>query len=146
MRAVLALLLVASVLHTQLAVGCHCQQAFDAESHGADVGDCCNWHCGAADGHRHPADHDGDSAKAGATEHHIPAHPPCDNCPDCKAGDPIGLRMEGASELGGGSLIAVWTPTPAKAVLAWVRHAQYRQSSPACGVRSLLACGMLLRI
>jgi hypothetical protein len=128
MRLLIALLLVASVLHTQLAVGCHCHhEGQEAATH---VG------CQHDEFFGEHADHD----------HPLPAPTPCDGCAECEKGDPVGLRIEASPELGVASLLTVWTAPPVELLSTTVRHSQHQQSAPPDGARSLLACGTLLRI
>lgn len=128
MRFLTALLLIASVLHAQLAVGCHCHH--EGQEEATHVG----CHHGELFGEH--AEHD----------HPSPTPKPCDGCAECEQGDPVGLRIEASPELGAASLLTVWTAPPVELLSAIVRHSQHRQSAPPDGVRSLLACGTLLRI
>ena len=135
MRLLVALLLVASVLHTQLAVGCHCQ-------HETCCDECVVEHVGC----QHGPHHGHGSLSGGECHHGQPIPVPCDGCPECEASDPVGLRMEASSELDGAALLTVWTAPPVEGSPTIRRLSQHRPSTPPDGVRSLLACGTLLRI
>lgn len=128
MRFLVALMLVASVLHMQLAVGCHCHhEGQEVATHaGCQHGELFSEHAG----HEHPT----------------PAPTPCDGCAECEKGDPVGLRIEASPELGIASFLTVWTAPPVELLSVTFRHLQHRQSATPDGVRSLLACGTLLRI
>ena len=128
MRSLVALLLTASVLHAQLAVGCHCQCEGEADA----------THAGCQ--------HDELFSEHAGHDHPLPAPSPCDGCAECEQGDPVGLRMEASSELGDASLLTVWTEPPVEVLSKTVRPTQNRQSALSDGVRSLFACGTLLRI
>lgn len=146
MRSLVALMLVASVLQAQLAVGCHCQHEFDCESHSADAAEHCYWHGDDIGGHVHHVHHSGNSAEFCDEEHPIPAHHQCDGCPECKAADPVGLRMEASSELDISAPLTVWVSHPIEGMLNSRQISPHRQSPSPDGPRSLLACGTLLRI
>ena len=139
MRSLVALLLVASVLHTQLAVGCHCQHETGCDTCEAEHAACepsCLWH----------ADRHGHGAAGLICDQDHPAPMPCDGCPQCAAADPIGLRLEASSDLDAPVQLSVWVMSSVELLSTTVRHSRRRQSAPPDGVPSLLACGTLLRI
>ena len=128
MRFLVALLLVASVLHTQLAVGCHCHhEGHDEAAHG----DCL--HGVSFEVHE---DHRDDSRSSN----------PCDGCAECEKGDPVAVRMAASPDGSPSVELTVWMAPPAKATSGVVQHERNNAAPPPAGVRSLLACGTLLRI
>jgi hypothetical protein len=148
MRLLVALLLVASVLHTQLAVGCHCHhEAGDASAHtGCQHGDLFDRH----DDHSDHIGHGSHNGLFGATcdhDHPLPAPKPCDGCAECEQGDPVGLRMEASFDCAEAALLVTWTASaPIESSQCFCCRLLDKQATVPDGVRLLLACGTLLRI
>lgn len=142
MRPFAVLLLVASVLHSQLAMGCHCMH----ETNGVSAHDGCR-HGGLFDGH---SGHGGHSGLFGAIcdhDHPLPAPQPCDGCAECEKGDPVGLRMGASSDLAEVTSVVTWAALiPAGNSQDAVRWLLRKPSTVPDGARSLLESGTLLRI
>jgi hypothetical protein len=127
MRLLVALLLVAAVLHTQLAEGCYCHHEARHEA-------------------AHAGSPHGDLPDAERGGHPTPTPSPCNGCAHCEQGDPVGLRVEAPLDVNPADQVIAWGAPAAEVLSAALRPAARLVTTPPdCG-RSLLACGTLLRI